>query len=122
MLDVLDKLGSVSSAVIGLIGLALTVFALWRARKASGAADSAPPIENAQKESDETSPRLIVPPRSKWVPSSDNLPERETRNDSYGDSSVQIGQGFKPSTPRWLLVASLGVILIATAVVLNMQP
>ncbi|WP_190818021.1 hypothetical protein [Saccharopolyspora pogona] len=110
VLEIADKLGSVLSALIGLVGLVLTVYGLRLQRRATRAA-SLPPMPTALAESDQA--QLEVPERTDWVPPSKYLPPA-------GWSGEQMMRGEPPSSasPRRMVLVT-GLVLLAVAVVLG---
>lgn len=117
MLDVLDKLGSVSSAVLALIGIVLTVVGLRRGRhhqtampaqpeapthswaidpalgKALGTRPTAEPPKKSESE-------LIVPDRAEWVPESNHLPQPPIE-DFGGDMTRYVPPPKPPLQPMY---------------------
>ncbi|MEV0701511.1 hypothetical protein AB0I53_26870 [Saccharopolyspora sp. NPDC050389] len=125
MLEIADKLGSVLSALIGLIGLGLTVYGFRLQRRATRPAAS-PPIANAPLPSDPTGlpqsgpVRLEVPDRSAWVPSSEYLPPGQSTGTDQGFGYPPMQQPYVPgqAAPRRTVLV-IGLVLLAVAIVLG---
>ncbi|MEV0057666.1 hypothetical protein AB0H34_45155 [Saccharopolyspora shandongensis] len=111
MLEIADKLGSVLSALIGVVGLVLTVYGLRLQRRATR--PTAPPPPPAPT----GSTRLEVPDRSSWVPPSEYLPPGYSPNQGYGGPPMQRPQPPRSAPRRTVLV--IGLVLLAVAVALG---
>ncbi|MEV6227164.1 hypothetical protein AB0L88_04640 [Saccharopolyspora shandongensis] len=114
MLEIADKLGSVLSALIALVGLALTVYGLRLQRRATR--PTAPPPPPAP-----TGPtRLEVPDRSAWVPSSEYLPPGQSTGMDQGVGYPPMQQPYVPgqAAPRRTVLV-IGLVLLAVAIVLG---
>jgi hypothetical protein len=98
VLDVADKLGSVLSSLVGLLGVVLTAYGLWLQRRRS-AVDMRPivqvlppPPPVVDDEPTVPLPRLHIPRSSEWVPDSRHLPPGKPRY----PSEPQPGYGSAP--------------------------
>ncbi|MGW1677949.1 hypothetical protein [Saccharopolyspora sp. NPDC002376] len=110
MLEIADKLGSVLSALIGLIGLVLTVYGLRLQRRATRAAQL-PPMPTGLAESDQA--RLGVPERADWVPPSKYLPPG-----GWSGEQMMRREPPSPASPRRMVLVT-GLVLLAVSVVLG---
>ncbi|MEV0086696.1 hypothetical protein [Saccharopolyspora sp. NPDC050642] len=117
MLEIADKLGSVLSALIGVVGLVLTVYGLRLQRRASRPT-APPPIANAPLPSDPT--RLEIPDRSAWVPSSEYLPPGQSTGMDQGFGYPPMQQPYAPgqAAPRRTVLV-IGLVLLAIAIALG---
>ncbi|TDD49637.1 hypothetical protein [Saccharopolyspora elongata] len=114
MLEIADKLGSVLSALIGLLGLGLTVYGLRLQRRATR--PTAPPPPPAP--TDPT--RLEVPARSAWVPSSEYLPSGQFSGMDQGFGYPPMRQTRVPGPTPSRTVLVIGLVLLAVAIVLGL--
>ncbi|GAA0524193.1 hypothetical protein GCM10011581_44880 [Saccharopolyspora subtropica] len=125
MLEIADKLGSVASALIGLVGLVLTGYGLWLQRRASSAPPPPPPPPPLPLPPPAPErPRLEIPDRADWVPSPDHLPAGD-----YGGPPPFWTSPDQPGSPpppmalpvrarrRGVLVT--GLVLLGVAAVLG---
>ncbi|MGW5648228.1 hypothetical protein ACWEV3_02570 [Saccharopolyspora sp. NPDC003752] len=125
MLEIADKLGSVLSALIGVVGLALTVHGLRLQRRATRPT-APPPIANAPLPPDPTGPpptgptRLEVPDRSAWVPPSEHLPPGSSWPAPGFGHPPQMQQPHLPrqAAPRRTVLVT-GLVLLAVAIALG---
>ncbi|MEV5544278.1 hypothetical protein AB0L13_46555 [Saccharopolyspora shandongensis] len=125
MLEIADKLGSVLSALIALVGLVLTVYGLRLQRRATRPT-APPPIANAPLPSDPTGPpqpdpaRLEIPDRSAWVPSPEYLPPGQSAGMDQGFGYPPMQQPYVPgqAAPRRTVLV-IGLVLLAVAIALG---
>ncbi|MBB5153134.1 hypothetical protein [Saccharopolyspora phatthalungensis] len=114
MLEIADKLGSVLSALIGLVGLVLTGYGLWLQRRTT---PTPPVLQPPPADPPEPEPRLEVPDRSDWVPPSTHLPPG---SQGYGGPPPMPHPRVEAPTPaprRTALV--VGLVLLGVAAVLG---
>lgn len=127
VLDLADKLGSVFSALFGLLGVLLTAWGLWEPAKRQGRRARsrlrtrrlglrrrrAGPDETTLRAGTSTRGGLYIPTRSESVPDSRHLP---TGHGGYG-SPHQPRFGPVVWWPRRLAVVAAGLVLLALATV-----
>ncbi|WP_101376452.1 hypothetical protein [Saccharopolyspora spinosa] len=124
VLEIADKLGSVLSALIGLVGLILTVYGLRLQRRAASPAPpptpTAPPPQAPAVPPQPEPTWLEVPDRADWVPSPEHLPPGSYGGPAqgWGESWLKQGPEIRATAAPRRTVLVLGVVLLAVAVVL----
>ena len=118
MLDVADKLGSVVSALVGLLGMALTAHGLRLQRRDRAAAPSELPLPNPDAQNSEAQgpTGLYIPHRSGWVPDSRHPPAQPQGPPPYSQAPAESATADSPPwhrRPVPVLVLGFGLVDVA---------